>query len=377
MPGSTGSLVAMAFNEAGDIIASREQGPLLLVQDKNHDGTFETVKEFCTQLKNCQGILAWNGHVFAVGNGPSGTAFYRLTDADGDGTAERVQTLFKFKGNMGEHGPHAPVLGPDGLIYIIIGNHAFVEPAVAATSPHHHVYEGELILPKYEDANGHASGVKAPGGTVVRTDTNGSFIELFVGGFRNAYDHAFNRDGELFTYDSDMEWDVALPWYRPTRVNHLVPGAEFGWRSGWSKWPPYYVDSLPAVLDIGRGSPTGVVFYDHQRLGEKYRGALFMCDWSQGRIVAVKLEPDAGHVQGHKRNLPRRPTAQLFRHRRGARRLALFFGGRPQHGRLDLPHRRQRRKEQARANRQRPGHRGGPSASRNWPAPGPGAPWAT
>ena len=40
-----------------------------------------------------------------------------------------------------------------------------------------------------------------------------------------------------------MEWDVALPWYRPTRVNHLIPGAEFGWRSGWSKWPAYYVDS--------------------------------------------------------------------------------------------------------------------------------------
>ena len=72
----------------------------------------------------------------------------------------------------------------------------------AKTSPHHHYYDGELFTPKYEDANGHAAGIKAPGGTVVRTDTNGSFIELFVGGFRNAYDHAFNRDGELFTYDS-------------------------------------------------------------------------------------------------------------------------------------------------------------------------------
>ena len=209
-------------------------------------------------MKNCQGILPLGDRVFVVGNGPSGTAFYRLTDTDGDGKADKVETLFKFKGNMGEHGPHAPVLGPDGLIYIMIGNHAFVEPPLAPTSPHHHFYDGELITPKYEDANGHASGIKAPGGTVVRTDVNGSFVELFVGGFRNAYDHAFNRDGELFTYDSDMEWDVALPWYRPTRVNHLIPGAEFGWRSGWSKWPDYFVDSLPATLDIGRGSPTGV-----------------------------------------------------------------------------------------------------------------------
>jgi putative heme-binding domain-containing protein len=199
---------------------------------------------------------------------------------------------------MGEHGPHAPVLGPDGLIYLMIGNHAFVEGEIAKTSPHHHYYDGELFTPKYEDANGHASGIKAPGGTVVRTDTNGSFLELFVGGFRNAYDHAFNRAGELFTYDSDMEWDVALPWYRPTRVNHLIPGAEFGWRSGWSKWPSYFVDSLPDVVDTGRGSPTGVVFYEHNRFPGKYQGALFMCDWSMGRVVAVTMKPEGGTYKG-------------------------------------------------------------------------------
>jgi putative heme-binding domain-containing protein len=293
-PGSTGSLVAMAFDESGNMIASRERGPLLLIQDKDRDGRFETIGTFCDKVKDCQGILAWEGHVFVIGDGPSGTALYRLSDTDADGQAEKVESLFKFKGGMGEHGPHAPVLGPDGLIYIILGNHTFVEATPADTSPHHHYYDAELLVPKYEDANGHAAGIKAPGGTVIRTDTNGSFIELFLGGFRNAYDHAFNRDGELFTFDSDMEWDIGLPWYRPTRVNHLIPGAEFGWRSGWSKWPAYFADSLPAVIDIGRGSPTGVVFYDHRRFPQKYQGALFMCDWSQGRVLAVMLERDRG-----------------------------------------------------------------------------------
>jgi putative membrane-bound dehydrogenase-like protein len=297
-PGSTGSLVAMAFNEAGDIIASREQGPLVLIQDKDHDGQFETVATYCDKVKNCQGILPLGDHVFAVGDGPSGPAFYRLTDTDADGQADKVDTLLKFKGGMGEHGPHAPVLGPDGLIYLMIGNHAFVEGELAKTSPHHHFYDAELFTPKYEDANGHASGIKAPGGSVVRTDANGSFLELFVGGFRNAYDHTFNRAGELFTYDSDMEWDVGLPWYRPTRVNHLIPGAEFGWRSGWSKWPAYFVDSLPDVVDTGRGSPTGVVFYEHNRFPKKYHDALFMCDWSMGRIVAVTMQPEGGTYKG-------------------------------------------------------------------------------
>ena len=41
-------------------------------------------------------------------------------------------------------------------------------------------------------------------------------------GYRNPFDIAFNRDGDLFTYDSDMEWDMNTPWYRPTRVCHAV-----------------------------------------------------------------------------------------------------------------------------------------------------------
>ncbi len=297
-PGAAGSLVAMAFDESGSLIASQERGPLLRISDKDGDGQFETIETYCDKVNNCQGILPLDGVVYAVGNGPSEAAFYKLTDADGDGNAEQVDTLFKFKGGMGEHGPHQPILGPDGLIYIMIGNHAFVEGEIAGTSPHHHYYDAELITPKYEDANGHASGIKAPGGTVIRTDKNGSFLELFVGGFRNAYDHAFNRAGELFTYDSDMEWDIALPWYRPTRVNHLIPGADFGWRSGWSKWPKYFVDSLDEVVDTGRGSPTGIVFYEHNRFPEKYQDALFMCDWSMGRVVAVTLQQEGGTYRG-------------------------------------------------------------------------------
>ena len=30
----------------------------------------------------------------------------------------------------------------------------------------------------------------------------------------------------MFTFDADMEWDRGAPWYRPTRICHLVSGAE-------------------------------------------------------------------------------------------------------------------------------------------------------
>ena len=108
------------------------------------------------------------------------------------------------------------------------------------------------------DGSGFMADEKAPGGCICRVDPDGKNWELVSMGFRNPYDIAFNRDGDLFTYDSDMEWDMNTPWYRPTRVCQAVSGCEFGYRNGAGKWPTYYLDSLPPVVDIGPGSPTGV-----------------------------------------------------------------------------------------------------------------------
>src|SRR5690606_25110126 len=153
--------------------------------------------------------------------------------------------------------------------YVMIGNFARVGVEPRAESPFRTEYEGDLVQPRYEDPRGHAVGVPAPGGTVIRTDTRGSFVEVVAGGFRNPYDFAFNSDGEMFTFDADMEWDLGTSWYRPTRVLHVTPGGEFGWRSGWAKWPEYYIDSLPAMIELGGGSPTGVEYYDHFMFPER------------------------------------------------------------------------------------------------------------
>ncbi len=295
-PQQTGSLIAMAFDEWGNILASREGGHLQLIEDRNGDGRWETVKPINDQIKNCQGILPLNREVYVVGQGPEGAGLYRLVDEDGDrdAVAESVTTLLKFKGGMGEHGPHALTLGPDGWMYVLVGNHAALQTKTADTSPYGRSYEGDLIQPKYEDPGGHAVGIKAPGGSVVRLTLDGQQVEHVAGGLRNPYDICFNRDGQLFTYDSDMEWDEGAPWYRPTRLVHVVPGGEYGWRSGWSKWPSYYHDSLPPLLETGRGSPTGLEVYDHTKFPTEYRGALFLCDWTLGRILAIKTQHSHG-----------------------------------------------------------------------------------
>src|ERR1044071_7009693 len=194
------------------------------------------------------------------GRGPRGVGLYRLVDANHNDQFEAGEEhlLKNFEGDT-EHGYHAVVPGPDGMIYVMNGNHTKVPPGMAADSPHRN-YAEDLLLARQWDPNGHAKGVLAPGGYVLRTDPEGRDWSLICGGFRNTYDLDFNTDGELFTFDSDMEWDIGAPWYRPTRINHCVSGGEYGWRSGSGKWPVYYPDSLPGNLDVGLSSPTGGKF---------------------------------------------------------------------------------------------------------------------
>ena len=116
--------------------------------------------------------------------------------------------------------------------------------------------------------------------------------------FRNQYDIGVHPNGEIFAYDADMEWDLGQPWYRPTRINHAVSGAEFGWRNGSGKWPTYYEDSLPAAVDIGPGSPVGVIFGTGADFPTKYQSAMYALDWTFGTIYAIHLEPDGASYTG-------------------------------------------------------------------------------
>jgi putative heme-binding domain-containing protein len=286
----TGSLIAIAFDGSGRILASREGGPLLLITDANGDGRFDTAEPFCNLVKNVQGILPHDDAVFVTGEGPQGLGLYRLTSTNRGGKIDKAHRIVAFNCKVLEHGPHGLALGPDGKIYVVCGNHTqLVEPA-ATSSPYHNFYDDDLLEPRYEDPNGHAVGVKAPGGFILRTDIDGKTVELVAGGLRNAYDLAFDAAGELFTHDADMELDLGTPWYRPTRLLHVIAGAEFGWRSGWAKWPDYYLDSLPPVLETGTGSPAGMTYYQHVMFPVGYQNALFVCDWAKGQVVCIRTK---------------------------------------------------------------------------------------
>ena len=119
-------------------------------------------------------------------------------------------------------------------------------------------------------------GAKAPLGHIAQIDPEGKKWDVIATGFRNQYDIDVNREGEVFTFDADMEWDLNTPWYRPTRVNQIIDGADYGWRNGTAKFMDYCSDTFGAVVDIGPGSPTGVKFGYGAKFPAKYQNALFI-----------------------------------------------------------------------------------------------------
>lgn len=326
-----GSWVSLTVDPAGRLITSDQYGKLYRITPSGIEGESKTeIEQLDAQIGMAQGLLyAFDSlYVMVNGNAADGAGLYRLRDTTGDDQFDQVQLLRKIEGG-GEHGPHAIVLSPDKKsLFICGGNHTKIPSPEESLVPRN--WGEDQLLPSMPDAGGHAVGIKAPGGWIAQTDPEGKSFKLISSGFRNEYDIAFNSAGELFTYDADMEWDVGSPWYRPTRVCHATDGSEFGWRTGTGKWPVSYPDSLPPVVNIGPGSPTGIGFGYGTAYPGKYQNALFIADWSYGIIYAVHLTPDGATYSGELEQFCSAPALQVADMVVNQKDKALYFviGGR-------------------------------------------------
>ncbi len=287
-----GSWVAMTIDPRGRLIISPQQGTNNMLRvTLNRDGRVKEIERINLPVGSAMGLLYAFNSLYVNGAGPKGLGLYRLGDTNFDGSFDTVKVVRQLEKSGGEHGTHAVLLGPDKKLYVMNGNFVKVPQDISPNSPHKN-YADDQLLPRANDGNGFGNGVLPPGGFVLRMNYDGKNCELFCAGQRNAYDFAFNPAGELFGFDSDMEWDWGTPWYRPTRILHFVSGGDNGFREGTGKFPDYYADILPATVNIGIGSPTGVKFGTDSKFPGKYRDAFYAMDWSYGRILAVHLKPE-------------------------------------------------------------------------------------
>jgi len=291
-----GSWVNLCTDDKGRLLVSDQYGGLYRITPPPAGEVVkaEDVEKVPAGIRGVNGMLWSNGALYVGVNDYErkiASGLYRISDSNGDDQLDQVELLQEVESHS-DHGVHALMPTPDGEdFYLVTGNNT-IPPALADSSPVRQVWGEDHLLPSMPDGRGHNRGVLAPGGIIYRVSPDGQKFEAYASGFRNIFDAAVNRDGELFTYDADMEYDFNTPWYRPTRICHVTSGAEFGWRNGAGKRPPFYADNLPGVLDIGPGSPTGMTFGYGAKFPAKYQNALYALDWSWGKLYAIHLKPE-------------------------------------------------------------------------------------
>jgi len=260
----------LTIDPAGRVIVSG-RGYVRILADDNGDGRADRAIEVLENLKDSpMGVLALDGVLYVVTDG----GLQKYTGYTGQGKLTQPPTTLLPVRTSNEHDAHAIRLGPDGALYLMCGNFAGITKSAIMSL---------------------ASPVKDPvAGVLLRVEPDTKQVGVVADGFRNAYDFDFDLKGEAFTYDSDNERCMSLPWYEPCRFYHIVPGGNYGWtapQSGnfWRK-PPYFLDVIPPVCTLGRGSPTACVCYRHQQFPATYQGEFFLADWTFGRIHFVKRE---------------------------------------------------------------------------------------
>jgi len=257
------NIYTMTTDRLGRVVVAGP-GYIKFLIDADNDGKAESVKLFSKYPKNgAQGMCFDGTDLLCVGDG----GVLRLQDRNQDDVADGPpQILFPLQ-TGGEHDSHAIRKGPDGWWYLISGNYSKVQSTIVSSV---------------------RSPVKNPvAGVITRISPDFRTREVIMDGMRNAYDFDFNSKGDIFVYDSDGERDVSLPWYQPTRVYRVQPGANAGWVSRSWKRPDYFFDMPVVAARLGRGSPTGVACYRHWQFPKKFHDAIFVLDWTFGRVIAV------------------------------------------------------------------------------------------
>jgi putative heme-binding domain-containing protein len=330
-PDRAGTVVSITFDSQGRLVVARENGPIVTLIDSDGDGVIDEERAFTdsSSVIGSQGLVFDGPDLLVVGRTREGTGLFRVTDENGDGKGDRTELIELSTGGIQEHGPHAVFFGPDGYLYWTHGNFSNIYSHHSPLSPVREWENGSLL--GRDDARGFGSAYTGgPGGSFMRRDLS-QFARVSAGGgagagrggggggfgggasrsdqwevvslgFRNQYDGAFNLMGELFTFDSDMEWHRDAPWYRPTRTIHAVPGGDYGYREGTHVHPEYYFDNVPGVEGQGRGSPTGVIVYNSYNYPREYWDMLLQADWSRGRIVGTQLNRSGASYSGESSN---------------------------------------------------------------------------
>ena len=237
------------------------------------------------------------------------------TDVDRDGKFDprvdkRDVLLTGFNGRNHDHSLHSVTFGPDGRWYFNQGNTgAYFTDRSGQTFRVGSTYDGRssgavpLFSWKPMDIAGARSddGHVYVGGFAMRMKPDGTNVEVIGYNFRNSYEQTVTSFGDVFQNDNDdppaahtsflMEYgnagffsrDGSRTWQADKRPAQSI---------GLAEWRQHDPGTMPVGDVYGNGAPTGIVSYEGDALGEKWRGVLLSCEAARNTIFGYFPKAD-------------------------------------------------------------------------------------
>jgi len=196
----------------------------------------------------------------------------RIRDVNGDGRADRFDTIFDGFGMTGNYHEFAygPAKAKDGSLYVALGlasNMAPMSPEIRGEfSTIGRLDRSQMSNPREwnrnKDRAGRMYGRVAYRGWVMRGSPDGSKWEPFASGFRSPNGIAFDAAGRLLVTDNQGDWRPTSPLYSVGKGKFYGHPASLVWTPGWKKGDPDLFDAKE--LESMGEAPAG--FFPHGEL---------------------------------------------------------------------------------------------------------------
>jgi putative heme-binding domain-containing protein len=202
-------------------------------------------------------------------------------------------------------GFHGMTFGPDGDLYISMGDPVFYLTHTTSMADHwghwtfHHGPDDERM--PYTGTGG-----------VLRLSPDGRQLHVYAGGTHNDCGLAFDQQWNLFGPDNDHEQN---PEFVPARLLYIPEHAYFSWARGWMpEKQPWRSDLLQTMTaDLGRCVPVGICYYNETFLPAQYRDCIFVARWdnwtlpcfSRQKIGDTFKAEERAFVSGPQGGMPR------------------------------------------------------------------------
>ncbi len=306
--------VAEAFNYRRHAGKDPEGDRIMVIEDTDGDGIADKSSVFVQEksLLAPLGVSVIDNKII-VACAPDLIVYTDVNrDAKFDPAVDKREVLLSgFDGRNHDHSLHSVTFGPDGKYYFNHGNAgAFFTDKSGRTFRNGSFYDparsgggiptGERRPPDYSGEKSDDGHVWV-GGTAFRMNPDGTQVEPIGFNFRNSYEQTITSFGDVFHIDNDdppaartsflQEYgnfgftsrDGKRTWNADRRPGQVTQVAE------WRQDDP---GVIPAGDVYGNGAPTGIVFYEGDALGAKWRGALLSCETSRNIVFGYFPKAD-------------------------------------------------------------------------------------